>query len=49
MQEKYKNADYDIVIKRGSTAAVYVNESLYEEEFLPYQEGMSYHVEVSII
>lgn len=48
-RKKYKNAVYDIVIKRGSTAAVYVNESLYEGKFLPYQDDMSYHVEVSII
>lgn len=48
-RKRYKNALYDIVIKRGSTAAVYVNGSLCEEKYLPYQEGMSYQVEVSIM
>lgn len=48
-RKKYKRAVYDIVIKRDSGAAVYVNGSLYEEKYLPYQDGMSYQVEVSIL
>lgn len=48
-RRKYKNAVYDILMKRGSSKAVYVNGTLYEKEILPYEDEMAYQVEVSII
>lgn len=48
-RRKYKNAVYDILITRGSKKAVYVNGKLYEKEILPYEDEMSYQVEVNIL
>ena len=47
-RKKYRNAIYDITIKRGDAATVSVNGQLYEKTFLPYQDGKIYCVEVII-
>lgn len=48
-RRKYRKAVYDIVIRREGAAKVLVDGQLCEQEFLPYQDGKTYRVEVSII
>lgn len=47
-KKRYKNAVYNIIIKRGGTPAVYVDGRRWEEKYLPYRDGMTCRVEVSI-
>ena len=48
-RRRYRNAVYDITIKRGGEAAVSVDGRLFEKAVLPYQDGKTYRVEVSIV
>ena len=48
-RRRYRNAVYDITIKRGEEAAVSVDGRLFEKAVLPYQDGKTYRVEVSIV
>ncbi|MBD5458597.1 MAG: hypothetical protein HDR27_08520 [Lachnospiraceae bacterium] len=47
-RKRYRNAVYHIIIKRGDAGAVTVDGQPYEKEFLPYQDGKTYRVEVCV-
>lgn len=48
-RRSYRNAVYNIMIKRGEIATVTVDGKLYEGTVLPYQDGKTYQIEVSIV
>lgn len=45
---KYKNAVYDVTLKRGGEPSVKVNGVLHEKELLPYEDNQSFQVEMTI-
>ena len=46
---KYRNAEYHILIQRGSANSVRVDGVPYMETYLPYEEGKTYRVTVTIL
>lgn len=48
-RRRYKNAIYDITIKRGQNSVIRIDNIPYEGNILPYEEGKLYQVEVTII
>lgn len=48
-RRSYKKAVYEITVKRGKAAAIYVDGQLCENVVLPYQDGKTYQVEVNIV
>lgn len=48
-RRQYREAVYEILVRRGDNEAVYVDGCLYDKEILPYQEGRKYQVECVVI